>query len=95
MSITQVWLTISGWMSQLGIIKVRTRSRLALSSWLRPSGQVAVEPADAGGVGDEAVLSLDAAPAHHSPNWRTNASGISRGKVFQGWWYWSGKTSWN
>ena len=85
MSITQVWLTISGWMSQLGVIKRADQLEAGVQLLLRPAGQVAVEPADAGGIGNQAVLPLDApCCAHHSPNRRTNASGISRGSVFQG-----------
>ena len=60
-SITQVWLTISGWMSQLGVIKRAHQLEAGVELLLRPAGQVAVEPAHAGGVWDQAVLSLDAA----------------------------------
>ena len=48
-SITHVWLTISGWMSQLGIIRVRTSSRLALSSCFdQPGKSRSSQPTQAG-----------------------------------------------
>ena len=56
---TQVWLTISGWMSQLGIIIVAHQVQAGLQLLPRPARQVAIEPADAGRIGNDAVLPLD------------------------------------
>ena len=84
-SITQVWLTISGWMSQLGVIKLRTSSRLASSSCLDQPGKSRSSQPTQAGYGTRLYFPLIPRSAHHSPNRRTNASGISRGRVFHGW----------
>ena len=59
MSITQVWLTISGWMSQLGIIKRAHQFEARVQFLLGPARKVAVEPADTRRIGNHAVLALD------------------------------------
>ena len=59
-SITRVCVTISGWMSQLGTISVRTSSRLSSSSRrVQPGSPRSSRPTQAG-YGTIAVLALDA-----------------------------------
>ncbi|OHB80568.1 MAG: hypothetical protein A2V98_11325 [Planctomycetes bacterium RBG_16_64_12] len=79
-----MWETISGWMSQSGTIKVRTRSRLSASARCGQPGRSRSSQPTQAGYGTTLYFPLTPWSWHHWPNLRTNASGISRGVFCQG-----------
>ncbi len=94
-SITQVCVTISGWMSQSGIDQVADELEAVVQLLASPARHLAIDPADAGRVGDDAVLAFDAVLAAPLAELADEASGISRGSFRQSCLYRSGKTSAN
>ncbi len=86
-SITRVCVIISGWMSQFGTISSRTSCRLPSSSRRdQPGSSRSSQPTQAG-AGTTLNLPFTPSAAHHWPNSRRNASGISAGQLFQGFLY--------
>jgi len=83
-SMTRVWVTISGWISQLGMTAERTSARLSANSRRVQPGNSRSSHHTHAGKGTTLYFPLTPRSAHRVANLRTNASGISTGQSRHG-----------